>query len=250
MLMPDKMPVPYHRLRHHHSYFLSPCKMPFPCWAFFTLSHLFSQQLCGEGSPVPIWQPEKQRPGRWACQEERSQPHRPTPEHGFSVTLLPASWIYKSLKLHCCFHLIRITKTHIWFRSMTSLLNFFSQTQFLKWRKNKVYSPRPWFEVQDGVSGLHSLWSQFPMNNSLCKHKTPERTGLDCPSCVPHCIQGELPFLSVILRARAIELSRLYNTALCWSLVWITPGMVVFKTFQWAHPGIFLENQFPGSQIL
>lgn len=132
--------------------------------SFFTLSHSFSQQLCGEGNPVPIWQPEKQRPGRWACQEERFQPHRPTPEQEFSVTLLPASWIYKSLKFHCFFHLIKITKTHVWFRSMTSLLNFFSQTQFLKWRKNKVYSPRTWFEVQDGESrasilcGASFLW--------------------------------------------------------------------------------------------
>ena len=163
--------------------------------SFFTLSHLFSQQLCGEGNPVPIWQPEKQRPGRWACQEERFQPHRPTPEHKFSVTLLPASWIYKSLKFHCCFHLIKITNTHVWFRFMTSLLNFFSQTQFLKWRKNKVYSPRPWFEVQDGESrasilcGASFLWIIHCANT---RHQ--KGLGLTAQAVVPTASKVNCPF--------------------------------------------------------
>ena len=114
-----------------------------------------------------------------------------------SLCLLPASWIYKSLKFHCCFHLIRITKTHVWFRSMTSLLSFFSQTQILKRRKDKVYSPRPWFEVQDGESRASILCGasfQWIIHCANTRHQkglgwtaqavVPTASKVNCPFCL------------------------------------------------------------------
>lgn len=88
------------------------------------------------------------------------------------------------------------------------------------------------------------------MNNSLCKHKH-QRGRAGPPGPRLHCIQGESPFLSCYPEAeREMEPHSLSNTALFRPLGCITPRVVVSQTFQGTHQGLFLENQFPGSQSL